>query len=451
MSFLFISCRHKNLFLIKSLIMSSSDKLSSWKEIADYLDVEVRTCQRWEKEFGLPVHRFTNTPRARVFTTKNEIDQWLNRSDLLQNDQGRISNKKNYIIASIFILIIGISALYTSLSHRSEIPANFKIFGTQLVITNSEGAELWRYNTKVQNLWPENRYRNHFQHKCFDDDFNRFPKIIIKDITTNGKQEVLFTVQTEDKTNCGDIYLFDHRGKIIWKYRLGNEMEFGDEKYSGDYAVPGIDIVDLNNDGKNEIFILAEHLYYFPTQLIILNLDGEKTGSYWNSGRITDYAFSDLNHDGVKEIILSGMNNEYLKGFITILSSNKVSGFSPQIKSDYKCKDSNGGSEIYYLLLPRTIIDINTPSRTFVNNIITLNNGNLSFRQVPCLIYFLFDKKFMIQSIRFSDSFMNKIKETEIYKKGNFSPAQYSEELKKKILYYNGKSWVSEVTQSNPW
>jgi hypothetical protein len=32
-------------------------RLESWKEIAAYLNREVRTAMRWEKERGLPVHR----------------------------------------------------------------------------------------------------------------------------------------------------------------------------------------------------------------------------------------------------------------------------------------------------------------------------------------------------------------------------------------------------------
>ena len=34
-----------------------SSVLNSWKEIASYLGRSVRTVQRWEREFGLPVHR----------------------------------------------------------------------------------------------------------------------------------------------------------------------------------------------------------------------------------------------------------------------------------------------------------------------------------------------------------------------------------------------------------
>ena len=52
--------------------------LESWKEIADYLDRDVKTCRRWELELDLPVRRLDGTPRARVFAYKDELDFWLN-------------------------------------------------------------------------------------------------------------------------------------------------------------------------------------------------------------------------------------------------------------------------------------------------------------------------------------------------------------------------------------
>ncbi|HPW18750.1 MAG TPA: hypothetical protein PLP83_10285 [Candidatus Aminicenantes bacterium] len=54
--------------------------LDSWKEISDYLKKDTRTCQRYEHELGLPVHRLDGSPRARVFAYKNELDAWLARS-----------------------------------------------------------------------------------------------------------------------------------------------------------------------------------------------------------------------------------------------------------------------------------------------------------------------------------------------------------------------------------
>ncbi len=58
--------------------MEQKDILNSWKEISDYLDRNVRTCQRWKIELGLPVHRIDrSSPHSKVFAYKSEIDQWL--------------------------------------------------------------------------------------------------------------------------------------------------------------------------------------------------------------------------------------------------------------------------------------------------------------------------------------------------------------------------------------
>jgi len=51
--------------------------LSTWKEIAAYLNSGVRTCVRWEKENGLPVHRQEGAPRSRIFAYKGELDAWF--------------------------------------------------------------------------------------------------------------------------------------------------------------------------------------------------------------------------------------------------------------------------------------------------------------------------------------------------------------------------------------
>lgn len=69
----------------KNLTMESQHILDSWKEIADYLRRAVRTCQRWEIDLGLPIHRLDGSPRASVFAYKEEIDAWLKR--MLQEQQ----------------------------------------------------------------------------------------------------------------------------------------------------------------------------------------------------------------------------------------------------------------------------------------------------------------------------------------------------------------------------
>src|SRR5215469_2149039 len=51
-------------------------RLDSWKEIAVYLNREVRTVQRWEKNEGLPVHRHLHDKLGSVYAYKFEVDAW---------------------------------------------------------------------------------------------------------------------------------------------------------------------------------------------------------------------------------------------------------------------------------------------------------------------------------------------------------------------------------------
>ena len=63
----------------------TGERLDSWKDIAAYLQREVRTVQLWEKNEGLPVHRHAHLKRGTVYAYKSEIDAWAKvRSDVPQ-------------------------------------------------------------------------------------------------------------------------------------------------------------------------------------------------------------------------------------------------------------------------------------------------------------------------------------------------------------------------------
>jgi len=51
--------------------------LSGWKEIANHLGMAVRTVQRYERAFGLPVRRPSGNMMGPVIATKAELDGWI--------------------------------------------------------------------------------------------------------------------------------------------------------------------------------------------------------------------------------------------------------------------------------------------------------------------------------------------------------------------------------------
>jgi hypothetical protein len=53
--------------------------LTGWQEIASYLGKSIRTAQRWERNFKLPVRRPTRTSSRTVTASPAELDSWFVR------------------------------------------------------------------------------------------------------------------------------------------------------------------------------------------------------------------------------------------------------------------------------------------------------------------------------------------------------------------------------------
>lgn len=63
--------------------MEPAERLNSWKQIAAYLDVSVRTVQRWERNECLPARRHKHAELSSVFAYRSELEAWWHsRPDL---------------------------------------------------------------------------------------------------------------------------------------------------------------------------------------------------------------------------------------------------------------------------------------------------------------------------------------------------------------------------------
>ncbi|MGC9224884.1 MAG: tetratricopeptide repeat protein [Terracidiphilus sp.] len=114
-------------------------RLSSWKEIAAYLQRDPRTVQQWEKKEGLPVHRLEHQTRASVYAYTNEIDAWLEaRSGLSLAEQPEEQTPEQarfprywplfklspFLILLLFVLaVIGVDTEMKSITRRHKASA----------------------------------------------------------------------------------------------------------------------------------------------------------------------------------------------------------------------------------------------------------------------------------------------------------------------------------------
>lgn len=103
----------------------TNDRLESWKAIANYLQREVRTVQRWEREESLPVHRHEHNKQATVYAYRAEIDRWRATRD--QTGLARKSSRRKSRSTLLGLLaIVGVVILTAAIwfSRTDEIPGS---------------------------------------------------------------------------------------------------------------------------------------------------------------------------------------------------------------------------------------------------------------------------------------------------------------------------------------
>jgi hypothetical protein len=66
-------------------IAQKATVLRTWKEVASYLGRGVRTVQRYERDFYLPVRRVSGRKSGSILAFPEDLDQWLKQSSSKDN------------------------------------------------------------------------------------------------------------------------------------------------------------------------------------------------------------------------------------------------------------------------------------------------------------------------------------------------------------------------------
>ncbi|MDH4270525.1 MAG: VCBS repeat-containing protein [Candidatus Aminicenantes bacterium] len=434
----------------------ADNKLRSWKEIAAHLRVDERTCARWEKNFGLPVHRAQGEgKKSRVLAYRDELDAWLQTT--FRNHQkganatARPPRGRRIWLWSLPILaavIIGALVLilpkWPERDLSDRVPADFRIEGSVLVILDGAGEPLGSYDTGLPNLWSEKEYKD------ISISSNRplgLLYVLIRDIQGDGRQEVLFATQTRDELSEGDLICLNAKGDELWKFHSGRELPFGTKTYSPDYRISCLDASDLDGDGRMEIFLASQHYPEWPCQISLLSSDGISLGEYWNSGSVNDMVAVDLDADGRKEIVGAGLNNEYRKACVIALGGAGFRGASPN-SGEFRSAEFPTGGHIAYILLPRTEIDRMEYPYEGPEDIRLLANGNFQVFTHISRLFFEFRPDLTLQHVLSSHAF--ELLHQKYYSAGKvpkpYSEQEYIKPLEKEVLYFDGQGWTTTPT-----
>ncbi len=425
--------------------------LSSWKEIAAYLDCDVRTAHRWEKEYGLPVYRLGKGSRARVFAYEHELAAWLrSRTESAAGGKKRGLRWVVLLVTAVLVLTGGSGYfVYQYLAFDRE-PYGFDINQSELIILNRDGMELWRHDFNLPTPLDEEYYRQGFQRKRVDTEAQKavLPAVQFMDLNQNGRKEVLFGIATFPDRR---FFCFSRDGEVRWTVQTGRELTFGSKIYTSDYRTQGFRTADLDGDGFLEVILFSNQYPEFPTQMLRLDHEGNILGEYWNSGRFADVVFHDVQGNGRRDIIVAGMNNEFKAPIIVVFDPEDISGSSPN-SGEYASPSLAPGSEKYYIRLP-----FSEPARALhpiegTGYIVRRADGSWAFFTEPTGLEYRFDENFRIQEVRTSHNYERLFREAKRAGYITGSPDEaHMEKLKQGVRYYNGEKWTAEPAMRNEW
>jgi hypothetical protein len=439
---------------------NNGELLNTWKEIAQYLDSSIRTCRRWEIELGLPVHRIRDSVKSRVYAYQDELDEWLKKKKEGNHaEAAHISHNKYlkvlFVILVLIFLGVTIAAFKNFILNKNSSAANFHLNGSKLIIVDQNDKRVGEYDTGIDNLIDENSYRFRFQSSSNVVDktsrvFKNLPFLTIQDLDGDESPEILLSIQTKTEAKEGVLLCLNEKGKKLWEYKVGREIQYGPTVYSSDFRIIGFMVYDFNADGLKEIVLTSAHRYDFPSQIVILDNEGRVKGEYWNSGYLNRCEVADLDKDGRMELLLAGCNNEYKKGCLVVFDPENMNGGSPQSEDFYSCAELAPGKEKFYILFPRTDFDDATTTQESISCMDILNNETVSLIATNSQIIFELGFDMKLSRVRTSHRFQNLYRQAK--QDGRVSGEiddLYRQNLERSLLYFDGQNWTSTPTMTS--
>jgi len=338
---------------------NGSSRLTGWKEIANYLDVTVRTAQLWEKSRGLPVHRLPGGGKPSVFSTIEELEAWIQSNPDHPSPEPPSSATPHprstgrlrlAAIVAISVVVSAFAIIQIPLGPTSTLVSEVvacSLDGDVLKGLDSTGHEVW--------LWTfPDMARDHAREQ------KRHAACIVQDVDGDGRSEVLLLYRGNDR------YKNDARLKCLtpgekhsrWEHPLGRRLEKDERLFSDAYIGRSVKPVEIG--GVLHLILVTRHSPSYPAEVILLDArSGVLVDRYSHPGHLETIALGDLDHDGADELLLGGINNPGPGPGLPVLVVLDLpfAGEHGRSRQPRDFFGNPGPQELLYLSLPRSDAD----------------------------------------------------------------------------------------------
>lgn len=386
-------------------------RLDTWKEIARYLDRDVRTVMRWEQEHELPVHRVPPGGKGRsVFAFADELDDWLQGPGAASepanqgNDSGgagswRRTPARRFSLLAGALGFAAVGASLVALWPRSDLGVvEFTYAGDSLIALGPRGEAVWshRLDSRFRRLPGQAAPQSH----------------LIYDLDGDGRREILvndnFYVGSSSVEE-GRLFCFSSSGELRWTFLFGDTLNFGDDQFLPPWRAGPLSV--YQSAAGPRIAWALRHVWW-PSLLLVLDGAGTPIDRFVHPGWILSLAA--VESDSGPRLLAGGVSNAHQAAMLAILDGDRVSGSPPQ--SDdvrYSCRNCPPGHPLQYLLFPRSELNVAAGLPHNRLNGLDITDFGYSLRALeaeaplPTSAERIFEmgRDFSIRRVKFSDGF----------------------------------------------
>jgi hypothetical protein len=344
------------------------------------------------------------------------------------------------VIVAAFVLLV------PKLLTIDRNPAYTRAMDEFLIVLNKNGEELWK-----KHLGPG-----------FGGQIAVSTLSAVADVDGDGKNEiVVLPPQPESSSasslNIKSIVCYNANGNERWRFDYHPKVVFGKEPFSGDYEFDTpLFLGDFEGNGKYEVVFAAHHNPWWPSVVGRLNAkDGSILSEYLHPGWITALP-EEVDGNGIRKILVTGYNNAFEKSALAVLDSRRMEGHAPATAA-YTPQGIREATEMFYVLLPNPDLYRSASDWPQGSGVSTNSSGLIEVRSarilpggksgewVGVVVYFYFDSRLNCVKVKAGDDFANY--HSRLEKEGKLAKkldAQYLEELRRGVEYWDGEKFVKE-------
>jgi hypothetical protein len=310
-------------------------RLGSWKEIASYLNVDVKTAQRWEKLRALPVHRIPGAQRSAVFCLTEEIDRWLVYKP---PEPAAPKTRRRAIVAIAALTIITVAALSSFLFLSRKKPlSDISLRGQQIVGLDNTGASLWSYSLPALPAlkYPQRVFR-------------------VVDWNHSGHPDALASITYDPPANPrSELLCLSGDGTLRWRMKPASTLlDFNGKPFEDSWNSREITVVKAA--GKDLLFLILVNELRWASALYRIDPDGKPNLHFANHGYILRLLTAKIH--GEDTLLAAGINNAVNRPFVAWLGPLDPPSVTPPLDGPprYRYANAPAGLPRAYALLPNS-------------------------------------------------------------------------------------------------